>query len=135
MRLASIFWRNFYTSYLQFIFRKNIGKYTKISMSPLKFKIIGRFSGFRFEDFLELDYMSRNYISRKIIWVEIIWTKIIWVGIIWNVTEPKSDAKHIFVSVSHFPLRGDVGIIFKGNIFIFFYFSLHLILIKLVSTQ
>ena len=61
---------------------------------PLKFKSIGRFSGFRFEDFLELDYMSRNYMSQKTIWVEIIWAEIIWVGIIWveiiwNVTEPK----------------------------------------------
>ena len=36
-------------------------------MSPLEFKTIGKFSGFRFEDFLELDYISRNYMSQKII--------------------------------------------------------------------
>ena len=35
-------------------------------MSPLKFKIIGRFSGCRFEDFLELDYMSRQLYKPKL---------------------------------------------------------------------
>ena len=57
-------------------FGKIYAKYTQISMSPLKFKTIGRFSGFRFEDFLEIrlyesklyelkNYMSRNYMSRN----------------------------------------------------------------------
>ena len=52
-------------------------QYTQIFMPPLKFKTcIGRFSGFRFEDFLEIrlyesklyetkNYMSRNYTSRN----------------------------------------------------------------------
>ena len=36
-------------------------------MSPFKFETIGRFSRFRFEDFLELDdYMSRNYMNEKL---------------------------------------------------------------------
>jgi hypothetical protein len=59
-------------------FGKIKAQYTKISMLQLRFKTIGRFSGFKFEDFLELDYMSRNYMRWKIIWVEIIWAKIIW---------------------------------------------------------
>ena len=61
--LAIIFWRNFYASYIQFIFWKKKLQYTKISIVPLKFKTIGRFSDFRSEDLLELDYMSRNYMS------------------------------------------------------------------------
>ena len=60
-----------------------------ISMMPWKFETIGRFSGFRFVDFLEIRvyesklYELKNYMSWKIIWVEIIWAEIIWVGIIW----------------------------------------------------
>ena len=43
-------------------FGKIYAQYTQISMSPLKFKTIGRFSGFRFEDFLEIRlYESKLY--------------------------------------------------------------------------
>ena len=35
-------------------FGKIYVQYTQISMSPLNFKTIGRFSGFWFEDFLEI---------------------------------------------------------------------------------
>ena len=69
-----IFWRNFYASYLQFIFWKNICTiHTNIHVA-IMFETLGRFSSFRFEDFLEIrlyesklyrlkNYMSRNYMS------------------------------------------------------------------------
>ena len=50
-------------------FEKIYAQYTQISISPLKFETIGRFSSFGFEDFLEIrlyelkNYMGRNYMS------------------------------------------------------------------------
>ena len=64
------FWCKFYTSYLQFIFWK-IHKNIHVAINLIKFKTIGRFSGFRFEDFLEIRlyesklYETKNYMSRK----------------------------------------------------------------------
>ena len=60
--------------YNPFFGEKNIYTMHTHTMTPLKFKTIGRFSGFRFEDFLEIrlyesklyeskNYMSRNYMS------------------------------------------------------------------------
>ena len=68
------FWRIFYASYNNSFFGKNYAQYTQISMTPLKFITFGRFSCFRFEDFLETilyesklyklkNYISRNYMS------------------------------------------------------------------------
>ena len=55
-------------------FGKLYAQYKQISLSPLKFQTLGRFSGFELEDFLEIrlyesklyklkNYMSRNYMS------------------------------------------------------------------------
>ena len=52
-------------------------------MSLLKFENTGKFSGFRFEDFLELD--ESRWV--EIIWAEITCVGILWVEIIWNVTK------------------------------------------------
>ena len=46
-------------------FEKYMHKYTQISMSPLNFVTLGRFSCFRFEDFLEIRlYESKLYESK-----------------------------------------------------------------------
>ena len=79
--IGHLYWPEFFgPNFTQVIYNYFFGKiyaqYTQISMSTLKFKTIGRFSGFRFEDFLEIrlyesklyvtnNYMSRNYMSRN----------------------------------------------------------------------
>ena len=71
----NFFVQNFTQVIYNSFFGKIYAQYTHISMSPLKFKTIRRFSGFRFEEFLEIilyesklyetkNYMSRNYESK-----------------------------------------------------------------------
>ena len=67
MRSDNCIGQNFFGAiFTQVIYNLCFGKiyaqYTKISMSPLKFENTGRFSGFRFEDFLEIRlYESKLY--------------------------------------------------------------------------
>ena len=55
----------FTTVIYNLFFGKIYAPYTQISRSPFKFETIGRFSGFRFEDFLEIRlYESKLYESK-----------------------------------------------------------------------